>query len=193
FVGPPPIAKYIYETGARNGKRVQALGGAKNHAVVLPDADLSFATEAIIGRSEEHPSSLLPYTTLFPSIYEAGARNGKRVQALGGAKNHAVVLPDADLSFATEAIIGAGYGSAGERCMAISAIVAVGEVADPLVARPAERPRRGAVGGGPRGGGAADDKEGGVVMWGAKKGIKGGFVGGGEEGAQQVVDGRNPG
>jgi len=55
------------------------------------------------------------------------------VQALGGAKNHAVVLPDADLDFTADALIGAGYGSAGERCMAISAVVAVGEVADPLV------------------------------------------------------------
>ena len=63
-----------------------------------------------------------------------GAKNGKRVQALGGAKNHAVVLPDADLEFAADALIGAAYGSAGERCMAISAVVAVGAAADPLVA-----------------------------------------------------------
>ena len=56
------------------------------------------------------------------------------MQALGGAKNHAVVLPDADLEFAADALIGAGYGSAGERCMAISAVVAVGAAADPLVA-----------------------------------------------------------
>src|SRR5438046_2063390 len=66
-------------------------------------------------------------------IYETAAKAGKRVQALGGAKNHAVVLPDADLEFAAEALIGAAYGSAGERCMAISAVVAVGAAGDPLV------------------------------------------------------------
>jgi malonate-semialdehyde dehydrogenase (acetylating)/methylmalonate-semialdehyde dehydrogenase len=68
-------------------------------------------------------------------IYETAARHGKRVQALGGAKNHAVVMPDADLSHAVKALIGAGYGSAGERCMAISAVVAVGGIADALVAQ----------------------------------------------------------
>ena len=68
--------------------------------------------------------------------------HGKRVQALGGAKNHAVVLPDADLEFAADALIGAAYGSAGERCMAISAVVAVGDVGDALVAKLAERARR---------------------------------------------------
>ena len=67
------------------------------------------------------------------------AKHGKRVQALGGAKNHAVVLPDADLDFAADALIGAGYGSAGERCMAISAIVAVGEVGDALVEKLSEK------------------------------------------------------
>jgi len=90
--------------------------------------------------------SFVGSTPIAKYIYETGARHGKRVQALGGAKNHAVVLPDADLAFATEAIIGAGYGSAGERCMAISAIVAVGEAADPLVERLAERARRVSVG-----------------------------------------------
>ena len=66
-------------------------------------------------------------------IYETGAKHGKRVQALGGAKNHMVVLPDADVDAAADAAISAGYGSAGERCMAISVVVAVGAVADPLV------------------------------------------------------------
>ena len=71
--------------------------------------------------------------TYCENIYETCAKTGKRVQALGGAKNHAVVLPDADLEFAADALIGAAYGSAGERCMAISAVVAVGAAADPLV------------------------------------------------------------
>jgi malonate-semialdehyde dehydrogenase (acetylating)/methylmalonate-semialdehyde dehydrogenase len=72
-------------------------------------------------------------TPIAKYIYETCAKAGKRVQALGGAKNHAVVLPDADLEFAADALIGAAYGSAGERCMAISAVVAVGAAGDPLV------------------------------------------------------------
>ncbi len=85
----------------------------------------------------DHPGiaavSFVGSTPIAKYIYETCARNGKRVQALGGAKNHAVVLPDADLEFAADALIGAAYGSAGERCMAISAVVAVGDVGDPLV------------------------------------------------------------
>ena len=71
--------------------------------------------------------SFVGSTPIARYIYETGARHGKRVQALGGAKNHAVVMPDADLDFAAEALIGAGYGSAGERCMAVSVVVAVGD------------------------------------------------------------------
>src|SRR5690349_6375436 len=97
------------------------------------------AVDALLTHPLVKAISFVGSTPIAKYIYETGARNGKRVQALGGAKNHAVVLPDADLTFATEAIIGAGYGSAGERCMAISAIVAVGEVAEPLIAKLAER------------------------------------------------------
>ena len=79
-------------------------------------------------------------------MHERASANHKRVQALGGAKNHMVVLPDADLDVAADAAINAGFGSAGERCMAISVVVAVGDVADALVAKIAERmdrlPRR---------------------------------------------------
>ena len=64
---------------------------------------------------------------------ETATRNGKRVQALGGAKNHMLVLPDADIDMAADAAVSAAYGSAGERCMAISVVVAVGAVADPLI------------------------------------------------------------
>jgi malonate-semialdehyde dehydrogenase (acetylating)/methylmalonate-semialdehyde dehydrogenase len=77
--------------------------------------------------------SFVGSTPIAKYIYETAAKHGKRVQALGGAKNHAVVLPDADLEFAADALIGAAYGSAGERCMAISAVVAVGAAGDPLV------------------------------------------------------------
>ena len=72
-------------------------------------------------------------------VYETGTAHDKRVQALGGAKNHAVILPDADLDLAADAMVNAGFGSAGERCMAISACVAVGPIADELVAKIAER------------------------------------------------------
>ncbi|HQR11365.1 MAG TPA: aldehyde dehydrogenase family protein, partial [Casimicrobiaceae bacterium] len=112
--------------------------------------------------------------------------NGKRVQALGGAKNHAVVLPDADLAFATEAIIGAGYGSAGERCMAISAVVAVGEAADPLVKRLAERAARVSVGPGT----VPNIEMGPVVTRAARDRIVGCIDAGVAEGAKLVVDGR---
>jgi malonate-semialdehyde dehydrogenase (acetylating)/methylmalonate-semialdehyde dehydrogenase len=89
--------------------------------------------EAILAHPGIHAVSFVGSTPIAKHIYETCARNGKRVQALGGAKNHAVVLPDADLEFAADALIGAGYGSAGERCMAISAVVAVGAAGDALV------------------------------------------------------------
>jgi len=91
------------------------------------------AVDSILRHSGIHAVSFVGSTPIARYIYETCAKAGKRVQALGGAKNHAVVLPDADLEFAADALIGAAYGSAGERCMAISAVVAVGAAADPLV------------------------------------------------------------
>jgi malonate-semialdehyde dehydrogenase (acetylating)/methylmalonate-semialdehyde dehydrogenase len=91
------------------------------------------AVDAILNHAGIHAVSFVGSTPIAKYIYETAARNGKRVQALGGAKNHAVVLPDADLEFAADALIGAAYGSAGERCMAISAVVAGGEAAGPRV------------------------------------------------------------
>ena len=91
------------------------------------------AVDAILNHPGIHAVSFVGSTPIAKYIYETAAKNGKRVQALGGAKNHAVVLPDADLEFAADALIGAAYGSAGERCMAISAVVAVGAAGDPLV------------------------------------------------------------
>ncbi len=91
----------------------------------------------------DHPGiaavSFVGSTAVARSIYQRAARSGKRVQALGGAKNHMLVLPDADLDAAADAAVSAGYGSAGERCMAISVVVAVGEIADELVRRIRER------------------------------------------------------
>jgi len=96
-----------------------------------------------VDRLLEHPDvkaiSFVGSTPVARFIYETATRNGKRVQALGGAKNHMLVLPDADVPMAADAAISAAYGSAGERCMAISVVVAVGNVADPLVAAIRER------------------------------------------------------
>jgi malonate-semialdehyde dehydrogenase (acetylating)/methylmalonate-semialdehyde dehydrogenase len=97
------------------------------------------AVDALIGHPDVQALSFVGSTPVARYIYEAGTRAGKRVQALGGAKNHMVVLPDADVGTAADAAVSAGYGSAGERCMAISVVVAVGAVADPLVAAIAER------------------------------------------------------
>ena len=83
--------------------------------------------------------SFVGSTPIARYIYETGTRNGKRVQALGGAKNHMLVLPDADVDMAADAAVSAGYGSSGERCMAIATVVAVGDVADPLVEAIAQR------------------------------------------------------
>jgi malonate-semialdehyde dehydrogenase (acetylating)/methylmalonate-semialdehyde dehydrogenase len=90
-----------------------------------------------VDRILEHPDiaavSFVGSTPIARYIYETGTRHGKRVQALGGAKNHMLVLPDADVDMAADAAVSAGYGSSGERCMAVATIVAVGSVADPLV------------------------------------------------------------
>ncbi|HET9672314.1 MAG TPA: CoA-acylating methylmalonate-semialdehyde dehydrogenase [Actinomycetota bacterium] len=97
------------------------------------------AVDAILEHPEIRAVSFVGSTPIARYIYEHGTEAGKRVQALGGAKNHMVVLPDADLDMAADAAVSAGYGSAGERCMAISAVVAVGGIADDLVAKIAER------------------------------------------------------
>ena len=96
-----------------------------------------------VDRILEHPDvaavSFVGSTPIARYIYETGTKHGKRVQALGGAKNHMIVLPDADIGMAADAAVSAAYGSAGERCMAISVVVAVGDVADPLVKAIEER------------------------------------------------------
>ncbi len=91
------------------------------------------AVDAILAHPEVAAVSFVGSTPIARYIYEEAAKAGKRVQALGGAKNHMVVLPDADVDMAADAAVSAGYGSAGERCMAVSVVVAVGRVADPLV------------------------------------------------------------
>src|SRR3990172_5647552 len=108
------------------------------------------AVDALISHPDVQAVSSVGSTPVARHIYETAARHGKRVQALGGAKNHAVVLPDADLHFTADALVGAGYGSAGERCMAISTVVAVAEAGDALVAQLKERAAKLKVGAGDR-------------------------------------------
>jgi malonate-semialdehyde dehydrogenase (acetylating)/methylmalonate-semialdehyde dehydrogenase len=144
------------------------------------------AVDAILNHPGIHAVSFVGSTPIAKYIYETCARNGKRVQALGGAKNHAVVLPDADLEFTADALIGAAYGSAGERCMAISAVVAVGKAADPLVRLLAERAKAVKVGPG--------DREGmdmGALVTAQHRDKVASYIDLGlKEGAQLVVDGR---
>jgi malonate-semialdehyde dehydrogenase (acetylating)/methylmalonate-semialdehyde dehydrogenase len=105
----------------------------------LPDGVLNVAqgdreaVDALLSHPGVDAVSFVGSTPVARHVYETGTRNGKRVQALGGAKNHMVVLPDADIDAAADAAISAGYGSAGERCMAVSVVVAVGDVGDRLV------------------------------------------------------------
>ncbi len=105
----------------------------------LPDGvfNVIHGDKVAVDRILEHPDiaavSFVGSTPIARYIYETGTANGKRVQALGGAKNHMIVLPDADIDMAADAAVSAAYGSAGERCMAISVVVAVGDVAEPLV------------------------------------------------------------
>ena len=98
--------------------------------VVQGDAE---AVDALLAHPGVDAVSFVGSTAVARHVHETATRHGKRVQALGGAKNHMVVLPDADVEAAADAAVSAGYGSAGERCMAISVVVAVGSVADPLV------------------------------------------------------------
>jgi malonate-semialdehyde dehydrogenase (acetylating)/methylmalonate-semialdehyde dehydrogenase len=97
------------------------------------------AVDRLLAHPDVKAISFVGSTPVARLIYETGTRNGKRVQALGGAKNHMLVLPDADIGMAADAAVSAAYGSAGERCMAISVVVTVGNVADPLIAAIRER------------------------------------------------------
>ncbi|MFY0990113.1 CoA-acylating methylmalonate-semialdehyde dehydrogenase [Halomonas sp. C05BenzN] len=151
--------------------------------VVQGDKD---SVEALIEHPDVKALSFVGSTPIANLIYERGAHHGKRVQALGGAKNHMVVMPDADLDKAVDALIGAAYGSAGERCMAISVAVLVGDVADKLVPRLAERARALKV----KNGLELDAEMGPIVTGAAHQRITGYIDKGVEEGAELVVDGR---
>ncbi|KRE95502.1 methylmalonate-semialdehyde dehydrogenase [Nocardioides sp. Soil774] len=153
------------------------------------------AVDALLTSPEVQAISFVGSTPIAEYVYETASRNGKRVQALGGAKNHMVVLPDADLDLAADAAVNAGFGSAGERCMAISVLVAVEPVADDLVARIAERTRTLLIGdGGTEATQAGDGKEAdmGPLVTKAHRDKVSSFIDSGEQaGAKVVVDGRD--
>ncbi|UUZ65883.1 CoA-acylating methylmalonate-semialdehyde dehydrogenase [Polaromonas sp. P1-6] len=159
----------------------------------LPDGVFSVVQgdKTLVDAILRHPGidgiSFVGSTPVAEHIYTTGTANGKRVQALGGAKNHMVVMPDADLEQAADALIGAAYGSAGERCMAISVAVAVGDVGDRLVAALAPRVKALKIGEGHQ----AGAEMGPVITKQAKQRIESLIGQGIEEGAQAVVDGRH--
>jgi malonate-semialdehyde dehydrogenase (acetylating) / methylmalonate-semialdehyde dehydrogenase len=144
------------------------------------------AVDALLEHPDVKAVSFVGSTPIANYIYETGARHGKRVQALGGAKNHMVVMPDADIDQAVDALIGAGYGSAGERCMAISVAVLVGGVAEKIMPKLAARARSLVV----KNGMAPDAEMGPVVTREALGRIEGYIELGVREGAELVVDGR---
>jgi malonate-semialdehyde dehydrogenase (acetylating)/methylmalonate-semialdehyde dehydrogenase len=144
------------------------------------------AVDALLEHPDVKAVSFVGSTPIAQKIYETGARHGKRVQALGGAKNHMVVMPDADMDQAVDALIGSAFGSAGERCMAISLGVLVGEAADKIMPMLVERTRSLKV----KNGVELDAEMGPIVSSVAQQRIAG-YIGQGEsEGAKLVVDGR---
>ena len=139
----------------------------------------------------EHPTvqaiSFVGSTPVAQHVYETGTKNRKRVQALAGAKNHMVVLPDADLDVAADAAVSAAYGSAGERCMAISVLVAVGSIADDLIEAIRDRIAKLTVGDGTD----ASSEMGPLVTEDHRSRVSGYIAQGADDGASVVVDGRN--
>ena len=144
------------------------------------------AVDALLVHPDVKAVSFVGSTPIANYIYETGAHHGKRVQALGGAKNHMVVMPDADLDQAVDALIGAAYGSAGERCMAISVAVLVGDVADRIMPKLIERTKTLKVLNGTN----LAAEMGPIVTRAAHDRITGSIAAGQQEGAQLLVDGR---
>jgi malonate-semialdehyde dehydrogenase (acetylating)/methylmalonate-semialdehyde dehydrogenase len=144
------------------------------------------AVDELLTHPKVKAVSFVGSTPIAQYVYATGTSAGKRVQALGGAKNHAVILPDADLDLAADAMVNAGFGSAGERCMAVSAAVAVGPIADDLVAKIAERAATLKTGDGTK------DSDMGPLVTKAHRDKVASYIDAGEaDGAKIVVDGRN--
>ena len=158
----------------------------------LPEGVLNVVQgdKVAVDRILEHPDvaavSFVGSTPIARYVHEQASRSSKRVQALGGAKNHMVVLPDADMDLAADAAVSAAYGSAGERCMAISVVVTVGDAADRLIPRIEERARKLRVGPG-----AASDSDMGPLITGEHRDRVVGYIdAGADAGARLVIDGR---
>ncbi|MFN4327587.1 MAG: CoA-acylating methylmalonate-semialdehyde dehydrogenase [Limnobacter sp.] len=144
------------------------------------------AVDTLLSHPDVSALSFVGSTPIARHIYETGAKHGKRVQALGGAKNHLLAMPDADLDQVVDALVGAAYGSAGERCMAISVAVLVGDVADRIMPKLAQRVRALRITDGMN----AEAEMGPIVSADALARIEGYVQVGVDEGAQLVVDGR---
>ncbi len=144
------------------------------------------AVDAILTHSDVAAASFVGSTPIANYVYETGARHGKRIQALGGAKNHLVVMPDADIDKAVDALMGAAYGSAGERCMAISVALLVGDAGDKVIARLGERARSLRI----ENGALETAEMGPIVTSAARERIRGYIDTGIAEGATLIVDGR---
>lgn len=159
----------------------------------LPDGVLNVvhgdkvAVDTLLDSRTVKAVSFVGSTPIAKYIYERSAANGKRVQALGGAKNHMIVMPDADLNMAADAAVSAAYGSAGERCMAVSVVVAVGNIADGLVAKIAERMGKLKIGDGTD----PASEMGPLITREAKDRVESYVAGAAAEGATVVVDGRD--
>ena len=175
----------VPSTSLRLARLLQEAGLPDGVLNVVPgDAE---AVDALLVHPDVAAVSFVGSTPVARHVYETATRAGKRVQALGGAKNHAVVLPDCELDFTAEALTGAAYGSAGERCMSISAVVAVGEVGDALVER--LRAKAEALKVGP--GSAPGVDMGPLVTAAHRERIRGLVQKGVDEGAKVVLDGRS--
>ncbi|MFC0540330.1 CoA-acylating methylmalonate-semialdehyde dehydrogenase [Kutzneria chonburiensis] len=173
----PSAAVFIAELWARAGLPAGVLNVVHGDKV---------AVDRLLEHRDVKAISFVGSTPIARYVYETGTAAGKRVQALGGAKNHMVVLPDADLDLAADAAVNAGFGSAGERCMAVSVVVAVDPIGDELVAKIAERLPGLSVGDGRK-----PDSEMGPLVTGAHRDKVTSYVDAGlSEGARLVVDGR---
>ncbi|MGY4719466.1 CoA-acylating methylmalonate-semialdehyde dehydrogenase [Naumannella cuiyingiana] len=173
----PSAALWIAQAFAEAGLPAGVLN------VINGDAE---TVNAILDHDGIDAVSFVGSTPIAKHIYETSAANGKRVQALGGAKNHMVVMPDADLDAAADAAVSAAYGSAGERCMAVSVLVAVGDVADELVGKVADRLPGLKIGDGTD----PESEMGPLITRDARDRVAGYVEGAAGEGATVVVDGR---
>ncbi len=152
--------------------------------VVHGDRD---TVQALLTHPRVNAVSFVGSTPVAKYVYETATTHGKRAQALGGAKNHAVVLPDADLDYTADQLVAGAYGSSGQRCMAVSAVVAVGEAGDKLVEKIAERLDRLVVGPGDQ----PDSDVGPLVSAAARERVRSLVDAGVDEGAELVCDGRD--